>query len=224
MTIEQGQTKVANMALTALGLERIENMDQKNDSASYMKDYYPIVLRRILAERDWNFARRTVDIYPTNPPTVYKNYQLAFALPEDYVAIQRLAPEQYFEIYDNDKLVCNTHLEREEETEGDPIIVKYVELTYTMVAEDPMKFSPGFFQYFAYSLASEVAFMLTGDNNIMNTVLALNNSYQTIAYVEDSRRARYSQDYGKLPWHRNKTPYYAHRYRDELEGGIRYGR
>ncbi|RKZ38734.1 MAG: hypothetical protein DRQ41_11605, partial [Gammaproteobacteria bacterium] len=104
MTIEQGQTKVANMALTALGLERIENMDQKNDSASYMKDYYPIVLRRILAERDWNFARRTVDIYPTNPPTVYKNYQLAFALPEDYVAIQRLAPEQYFEIYDNDKL------------------------------------------------------------------------------------------------------------------------
>lgn len=230
MTIEQGKTVLANMALTAIGLERISNLDQNNDSASYMKDYYPVVLKRLLAERDWNFARRTVDIYRVFPIDEYKNYDYVFSLPEDYVALQRVRPEQYFEVYDNIYLVCNKPDEKTiiitagESLETEEQVIPFIELTYTKYNEDPMTYSPGFYQYFAYSLASEVAFMLTGDQNIMGTVLSLNNSYQTIAYVEDARVSRHSQPYGNLPWYRNKSEYYKKRYRDESDDGYRYGR
>ena len=221
MTIDQGQTKLANMALTAIGLERIVNMDQENDSASYMKDYYPIVLRRILSERDWNFARRTVDLSGVIPIDEYKNYKYTFSLPEDYVAARRVRPEQYYEIYDNTTLRCNEVaskiVESVDPADYNKIIkkaVNFVELTYTKVTEDPMTFNPAFFQYFAYSLASEVAFMLTGDQGVVASVIGLNNSFQTIAYVEDSNRSRFKNDGKEMPWHMNRRDALAYKYRD----------
>ncbi|RKX49379.1 MAG: hypothetical protein DRP32_05255, partial [Thermotogae bacterium] len=222
MNYSQGSVDIANMALTALGLDMISGFDEKNDPAKYMKMYYPLVLRRILADHDWNFARRTVDLTEYRPPDQYKNYEYAFVLPENFVATLRVRPEQYFEIYDNDTLRCNKANSRTVQVLRagsasifDDHIQEYVEMTYTSEAQDAMKFNPAFAQYFALSLAIDTGFMLTGDRNVLQDVTGLGNSYQTIAFVEDATisRANFEPD-EKPPWYMNRRDYYAKRYRD----------
>lgn len=222
MNYDQGETMIANMALTAMGNEMIDSFSQLNDSAKLMKLYYPVVLKRILSEYDWNFARRTVDIFEVSPTDEYKNYDYSFQLPEDFVAAKRVRPEQiYWEIYDNDTLRCNRVATRSIDVlnpdNPDEVIQEdqnYLELTYIKNDIDPMKMNPGFSQYLAYSLAQETAFMLTGDLGVTQMVLNLANSYQAIAHVEDSTNTK-KQEYGeKLPWFRDTREYYARRYRD----------
>lgn len=221
MTYEQGVTKVTNFALTALGLERIQSIDQEVDSASLMKEYYPIILKRLLGEYDWNFARRTLDLTEYSPQDIYKNYEYTFVLPADCVAARRVRPEQYYEIYDNDSLRCNTAVQKTVQiTSADNYevleehIVNYVELTYTRLCQDPMKFNPAFFQYLAYSMAIETAWMLTADTAVVNMVTQLGNSYQVIAQVEDNTISRKDGSGEKPYWARNKRDYFRNRYRD----------
>jgi len=221
MNYEQGVTKLANYALNAIGIDMINSIDQNSDSARQVKEYYEIILRRILSEYDWNFARRTVDIFEVVPPDEYKNYDYAFGLPEDFVAARRVRPEQYYEIYDNDTLRCNNPAERvvivlDPADPNNTIEAKqnYMELTYTKYDIDPMKMNPAFFQYLAYSIAQEIAFKLTGDMNITQMVLNLANSYQAIAHVEDSTNSRMKEDGEKPFWYRNERDYWARRYRD----------
>jgi hypothetical protein len=218
----QGTVDIANMALTALGMEMISGFDEKNDSAKTMKMYYPIILRRLLVEYDWNFARRTVDLTEYTPPDSYKNYEYSFVLPENYIAARRVRPEQYYEIYDNDTLRCNKVANRNVEslipgsaTETEITIQNYVEMTYTSDAQDAMKFNPGFIQYMAYSLATDTGFFLTGDPGVVQMVTGLANAHQVIAYVEDATiaRARF-QPKEKPYWYRNRSLYYKELYRD----------
>lgn len=222
MTYALGVTKIVNMALTSIGKEMIENIDQKNDSAMLMKMYYPIVLKRVLSEYDWNFARRTVDLSQVTPPDEYKNYKYSFVLPEGYVAARRVRPEQYYEIYDNDTLRLNHVVTKTVDVldEGDYTVIRqdtveYVELTFTWEQPDPMKYNPGFSQYLAYSLAHETAFMLTGDTGLTQMALSLANSYQVAAQVEDATiaRARFEPK-EKPPWYLKKRGYLRKLYRD----------
>ena len=221
MNYEMGATKIANFALNIIGKDMINSIEQDTESARQIKEYYDIVLKRILSEYDWNFARRTVDIYLVDPQDEYKNYTYAFDLPADYVAARRIRPEQYYEIYDNDTLRCNHSAEREVEVVDPEDHTKrikqtqyYLELTYTKGDIDPMKMNPAFFQYFAASLAQEVAFFLTGDMNVMQMALSLSNSYQAIAHVEDASISRF-KEYGEKPyWYINQSRYYSERYRD----------
>lgn len=221
MNFEQGITKVGNFALTALGLEMIDSIEQNNDSAMYIKEYYDIVLRRILSEYDWNFARRTLDIFEVSPPDQYKNYDYAFGLPDNFIAPRRVRPEQYYEIYDNDTLRCNKPTSRTVQVldPADPnntidALQNYIEITFTKGDIDPMKMNPGFFQYLAYSIANEVGLMLTGSLQIVQTVLALANSYQAIAHVEDSTNSRFNESGEKPYWYLNKQDHLARKYRD----------
>ena len=221
MNYEMGKTKIANYALNIIGKEMVNSIEQDTESARQINEYYDIVLKRILSEYDWNFARRTIDIFEVVPGDDYKNYDYAFGLPANYVAARRVRPEQYYEIYDNDTLRCNNPAERvvevvdpEDSNKSIEATQRYMELTYTKSDIDPMKMNPAFFQYFAASLAQEVAFFLTGDMNVMQMALTLANSYQAIAHVEDASISRY-QEYGEKPfWYRNHKEYYARRYRD----------
>ena len=222
MNYEQGRTMICNMALTQLGLEMIENLDQQNDPAKLMKLYYPIVLRRILSEYDWNFARKTLDVTEVTPDIQYKNYDYSFQLPEDFLVARRVRPEQnYWEIYDNDTLVLNTPAQRminvldpDDYNVVNEELQYYVELTYTRNDVDAMKMNAGFLQYFAYSLAQETGFMLTGDIGVVQMVLNLSNSYQSIAHVEDSTNTRMREPNERPPWHRNHKDYIEQKYRD----------
>jgi len=221
MKYEQGVTRIANLALTALGLERITNINQENDSAMLMKEHYELTLRTLLGERDWNFARRTIDLTQLNEPDMYKNYEYSFSLPADFIASRSIVPEQYYEIYDNDTIRLNralTKIERvidaNDYTVFNEYEVKYVELTYTMMAEDPMKYNPAFIQYFAYTLAADTGFMLTGDMSVVNMVVQMANSFQIKAYVEDGYISRHKEYGEKRPWYRDHSRYYALRYRD----------
>lgn len=222
MNFDQGAVNVANMALTALGKDKISGFEERNDSADLLKLYYPVILRRILSEHDWNFARRTVDLSEYSPTDEYKNYDYTFVLPENYIAARRVRPEQYYEIYNNSSLRCNRVSERivqvlreGSSTVFDDHVQKYVELTYTIAAQDAMTFNPAFTQYFAYSLAIDTGFMLTGDLNVVRYVTELGNSYQTIAFVEDASISRAAFEPKEKPyWYRNRNQYYATRYRD----------
>ena len=221
MMYELGVTKLANFALNAIGIDMINSIDQEVDPARQIKEYYGVVLKRVLSEYDWNFARRTVDIYEVIPPDEYKNYDYAMGLPDNFVAARRVVPEQYYEIYDNSTLRCNIVAERTVEvldpadrSHTIPAVQKYIEMTYTKLDIDPMKMNAGFFQYLAYSIAQEIAFMLTGDTSITQMILNLANSYQAIAHVEDSTNSRH-KEYGSKPyWYRNTSDFYSRRYRD----------
>jgi len=221
MEFNQGHIEVSNMALFAIGVDRITSFDQDTDSSMLCKMYYPIVEKRILAEYDWNFARRTVDIYEVETNDEYKNYKYSFNLPADYVAARRVRPEQYYEIYDNDTLRCNRcgvkTVEYVSEEDYNIVIereVNFLELTYTKNYPDPMKYNPAFMQYLAYSIASEIAFMLTGDKSVVQMAIDLSNSYQDIARVEDASISRW-EEYGEKPyWYMNKRDYYLKRYKD----------
>lgn len=222
MTYEQGTVMIANMALTAMGLRTINSMDQDNDSASLLKLYYPIVLRRILSEYDWNFARQTKNLLQVVNDVEYKNYEYTFQLPDHFVSARRVRPEQaYWEIYDNSTLCINTvAYETIDVLDPDDYEIinqeerAFVELTYTRDDIDPMKMNAGFSQYLAFSLADEVSYMLTSDMNVSQMVLSKSNAFQAIAQVEDSTNTRMKERTEKKPWYRDLSEYYSEKYRD----------
>jgi len=220
MIYEHGITKVANFALTALGKDRIQSIDQDNDSANIIKMYYAVILNKILTDYDWNFARRTVDLTQVVPRDEYKNYRYSFALPSDFAGVRRVIPEQYYEIYDNATLRLNAPATRTVQVVGETIddIIdveqEFVELTYTKNDLDPMKMNSSFILYLAYSIAAETCIIFTGNLELDGYIKSLASKYGVEAEMADSTKSRHIEYGEKPPWSYNRNDYYRERFRD----------
>lgn len=84
------EADICNIALLRAGTsETISGLDQQNKQGRVANTFYAMTRDVVLADFDWNFARKRVALTPSGeaPPT---NWTFAFALPNDCLRPRRL--------------------------------------------------------------------------------------------------------------------------------------
>lgn len=157
---------IVNDALATLGEQPIVNLDKENatSTAILVRMKYPLVLRALLMDADWNCARQTQKLSRLDVPPK-RGYQYTFQLPTDpeclqiqqisidngesfidlnaYYNIHSGPKESIFDI-DGDTLLCNS----------ETVWVKYTGLI------DPSRLDPMLASAFSAKLAAELAYAI----------------------------------------------------------------
>lgn len=147
------KTLIINKALTEVGAQPITNIDDDTNNARIINRVYEIALRGILAECNWNFARKrallstssdTLPWYDTGETVVY-------AKPTDMIKIFRTS--------------YRPAIWREE---GDYIISDTADLgvEYVYYLDNPGKYSMAFIEAFVDKLASDAAYMIVNSASL----------------------------------------------------------
>jgi hypothetical protein len=147
----QNEVEICQRALSLLGAEQIQSLDEENDRSKTCNLIYPELKRSALSETHWNFATKKRELARMNdePPSEYR-YQ--FSLPSDMVTGPTKVlpgpdmknPIQDWEIA-NDKLM----------TDRDEIYIDYV------ANVDETRFPSYFTRFLYHALASELAKAIT---------------------------------------------------------------
>ncbi len=127
---------LANQALRLAKLTKIDSLDDSNENASYLKDWFPEHIKEILGEHHWNFAKRTKQLTELNID--FNQWDYVFDLPDDMVHSYRYYPTGYdynknflstdqFEVFGNTTL-ADAQSERVATNEADLSLVytKYI--------------------------------------------------------------------------------------------------
>lgn len=190
------KTGVANLAITLLKgnpVTSIEPPDKGSKSAKLAAQWYDDARREALAETDWDFALRRVQISASSAPAF--GWTARYQLPSDFIRIATIGDEDNpltsddFKVEDG-YILCD---------EPAPINVRYV-----YDCEDVTKFSPKFLMAFAKKLSSYLAAALTGSLNMaaglgeiaeedMSTAKTLDAQQTPPKKVQRSRWARAKQ-------------------------------
>lgn len=144
--------EVVNEALGQLGKADITNLDDTADPVAVKaKRYFLSVLRSMLADHDWNFARARRTL-AQNAVAPISEYTYAYALPDDCLFVRQMNgtdhPSSQWKIEGRDLL-----------TNDSTVIIKY-----TRWMDDPNMWSGGFHQAFVTLLAVRFAPAFDVDN------------------------------------------------------------
>jgi len=84
------ETLIATMALTLVGEEPIDNIDDVNSKiAQIIRSYLSPVYRSVLEEHPWRFAQKRVSISPESTPPAF-GYAYQYVLPSDFVSVTEI--------------------------------------------------------------------------------------------------------------------------------------
>jgi len=140
------EVKVANLALTDLGADRIIALDEDSENARKVNAVFDLLRDSVLRSHPWNFAieRRSFN-QTTNTPAY--GYDAEFQIPGDVLRI--LTSEDRA----NDEWV----------KEGDKILVNDTSFKCRCIVrvEDPTRWDEIFVTVFAARLAAELAYSIT---------------------------------------------------------------
>jgi len=148
------ETNICNMALMRTGVtETISNLNQQNKHGRVALAFYAVTRDAVLADFDWNFARKRQVLTPTAeaPAT---NWSYAFALPNDCLKVRGL-------------VVDGARCPKESQKIPYEIAGRFLftdvanpELIYTGQVEDTGLFPPMFVSALAWALVPEFAIAL----------------------------------------------------------------
>ncbi|MBQ8920324.1 MAG: hypothetical protein IJ056_09500 [Acidaminococcaceae bacterium] len=162
---------ISNMALSHIGVANIDRIDEASEPARLCKQFFDMARRSTLRRFPWPFAtrRETLGLLDTEPG----DYAYAYRYPKECVAIRKLYDENYQEIpeYQRYKILGDK--------EG-RVIYTNVEkciCEYTADVKDCDLFDDGFVEALSWKLAADIAFKLTGNQNIQNQCLQAYNAY-----------------------------------------------
>ena len=134
---------LANQALLKLGATRINTFEDTKIEAVVIKEFYEPAYLWMLAQYPWSFAMKSQTLARTiTPPD--EEYEYGYALPEDFVWIQRTFPISNFKI-----------VGRELHTNEQKIAIKYSQRI------DESRTPPTFAQAFMLYLASLACITIT---------------------------------------------------------------
>lgn len=144
------RTEIQNSALIKLGAETINSEDDENTRARLIKVQYPIIRDRVLRSHPWKFARGRVALSPIDPlADEYFEWGYSFQLPTDCLrVIETDIPDGGLWDVEDRILLAN------EPT----VIIKYIKRV-----TDVSKYDDNFCEVVAWELASDIAFLLTGN-------------------------------------------------------------
>lgn len=143
----QNQVNLCNQALRSLGEKPVVlPYDLANPRWQLVQEYYDQTQDALLGEHFWNFATTRVVLLPEVGVTPAHTFSYAFAVPPDYVAIQRV----------------QTYTEYQREGQYFLANEPTLPLTYTARISDVAKW-PAFFKFaFVAALTAAFAEQITG--------------------------------------------------------------
>ena len=161
---------ISNMALSHIGVANIDRMDEASEPARLCRQFFDTARRSVLRRYPWPFATRrdTLGQLMTEPG----DYRYAYRYPKNCVAIRKLFDEKY-------RCIPIQRYKILSDQEGRVIYtnVEKCVAEYTADIKDCDLFDDGFIEAFAWKLAGDIAFKLTGNQNIQNTCLQAYNAY-----------------------------------------------
>lgn len=155
-------TDICNMALSYIGKNRINSLDEKSEAARQCKIHYEHVRRQLLSAQRWVFAERTVKLAILNSEVPGWDY--VYAYPQQCLNIRQIydvngaagKDDEFHEytvvtINDSTKAICTN--------------IENAWADYTADTENANIFSPDFTEALARGLAAALSVPLMGSAN-----------------------------------------------------------
>lgn len=181
--------EIINLALARIGVRTIERIDEPSEAARQTKAFYDHTRRTVLKEYPWTFATRRAElaILATKPVA----YRYAYRYPSDALNIRRLYKK------DSRKPWDRKHFKSVSDKEGRAIYTneEFAEVEYTADITDTTLFDEAFIEAFSWKLAAEVAFTLTGKQDLASNAIQAYNAYLTRAAGEDAAEDNEPEEY-----------------------------
>lgn len=152
MTTDVG---IANLALSHLGdSANIQDLTEPSAQAGYCNQFYPIALATLLEMFPWKFATRRIQPAQRSDLS-YGSWQYIYNEPDQCIRIWGVLPANYVRDIEQAE-----DFDTETDSTGQAIILTNTPLAtvrYTVLVDDPAKFTPLFVEAFGWLLASYVA-------------------------------------------------------------------
>jgi len=157
MSVSNSATDIVNLALDVIKTENINDVvvPGTDKAAVVANRWYDDVRQNTLEGFPWNFASKT-DSIPLNATAPDFGFDDAYVLPNDYLSLNYIKYWDYplsrwnYVIQDGNIYIDNGG-------------AASLDIGYTFDQLLVVKFSPSFKMYFAYALASEIVYKLTGN-------------------------------------------------------------
>lgn len=172
--------EIINLALARIGVAAIERLDEPSEAARQVRAFYEHTRRTVMRKHKWSFATRRAGLALV--PATLKDYKYAYRYPTDAIYVHRLYAEGSKKPWDN------RHYKIMSNKEGRLICTrqKFAEVEYTADITDTTLFDDGFVEAFSWKLASEIAFTLTGKQDLVTNAIQAYNAYFTEAVGADA--------------------------------------
>lgn len=137
---------IANLALTSIGADRIETLDEDSETARKVNSIYERLLKSMLRSHFWNFATKEIVLSRLVETPLLDDYTYIFQLPSDYIRLRKVSiyPDSYK--IKGRRIYCNS----------DSLSIEYVSFN-----DDPNEYDALFVDAFATRIAAELCFSIT---------------------------------------------------------------
>lgn len=174
------QIEICNIALGRIGVETIERIDEASEAARVCRRFYDFVRQTVLRRFPWTFAAKRVRLalLEQQPP----DYKYAYRYPSDALYLRHMFNDQFQGLPRSNeyKLIGSD--------DGRIIFTNIPDawIEYTADAKDPTFFDAQFVEAFAWKLAAEISFALTGNMGITQNCVQAYNAYFMDAAGDDA--------------------------------------
>ena len=171
---------IANMALSHIGQDTIENLDEQSNEAKHARVWYDFTRRQSLEAYDWNFARKrltlalhgdTISETGSDPMAGVWGYRYQY--PADCLVMRKMQNANAAPAGAGDATPFDVEGSLSGETKTILTDLQDAVGVYTYDATDTGLFSPLFVQVHSRLLASMIAYALTGKQKISTEQLQL---------------------------------------------------
>lgn len=166
------EVSICNLALTMLSTARISSLSEDSENARKCNSIYDDTRDGLFAEHDWNFLRAERELASTtDDPELSDNWTEVYQIPADCLRVIRMEYDYPFAIFE-DKLYCN---------------VDSAKIEYIKKITDPEKFSSGFVNALAAKIAAILAYGITQNATLAQTMFDLAEKSLKIAKWNDAQ-------------------------------------
>lgn len=166
---------ICNKALGHLGQSKIADLSESSNNAVQLSYVYNTVRDAVLRSSDWGFARRIETLNQLSGETI-PGWDYLYAYPNKAVGISKIFSDTTTQDPVAEKyLIC---LSPTTNVKAIAALISPAYIKYTYQVDDSTIYDADFIEAFAYKLAAEVAFELTGN---LDLVAPLNKKADDIA-------------------------------------------
>lgn len=147
---------ICNMALNEAGESSIMDLSEDSKEGRLCNQFYALTRDMVLRSHPWNFAIKRIELAQLTDTPVF-GYNFQFQLPSDCLKVQQTDDE--FDIFkiEGRKLLSNNSI---------------VKIVYTSRVEDTAQFDSLFVEALYLMLSSKIAFNLSDNNGLSQTLFA----------------------------------------------------
>lgn len=172
--------EICNLALGRIGVEEINRMDEASNAARICTRYFDFTRQNVLRRFPWTFATKRVQLAQLDETA--PDFKYVYQYPTDALALRLMYNEHFMGLpKDNHFRLMNGAGDRKIYCD-----IPNAWIEYTADVKDSELFDAQFVEAFSWKLASEMAFSLTGNMNLVTNAIQAYNAYFTEAAGEDA--------------------------------------